>query len=719
MYQPDTKKQIYADMTANLLELKRKQTFEKLENWGYTDEDDYGNVVLPKDFKFEPILDPTYGTFHGNMGWATNYYKMMCQHPVYINPEDAIAGKWMIKFGNTCPKSLFGASPDAKFSYAHLVEEQKLYGITSGIGATAHFAPDYKIGLELGWGGLLAKIRSYPATEFRLAEELVILGIQNWIDRHIARIEELLATAENPVHKENLTEMLACNKWVRDGAPRTFREACQWICWFNMASRIYDRDGAGGQIDALLQPYYDRDVAAGVLDEEDAVYLTSCFLLNDPHYYQLAGPDENGNDQTCKMSYIFLEAAHRMKISANLTVRVHDGLDPELFRTGIRNLLTDRSGCPRFSGDKALVAGFMKNGYSAEIARTRIAVGCHWMAIPGREYTLNDCVKINMAKVFEVAYYEVAESASPSLEALWESFEKHLRKAVLCTAKGLDFHLEHMHENMPELLINLLCYGPIEKNLDASHGGVEFYNMCVDGAGIAVVADSLAAIEQRIVNEKVLTWDACVRATKTNFEGMEGEKIRRMMQASDRYGAGNSLGDKWAVKISRLFSDIVHGQRTPGGRIMIPGLFSWSSTIGFGKQVGATPNGRYAYAPVNHGANPLPGFRKDGAFTAAAKAIASVQSGYGNTAPFQLELNVATSDLEADVERIGAVIKTHCDLGGTLINVNLVDENVIREAHKDPTKFPDLVVRVTGFTAYFISLSPEFRQLVVDRIIGE
>ena len=152
---------------------------------------------------------------------------------------------------------------------------------------------------------------------------------------------------------------------------------------------------------------------------------------------------------------------------------------------------------------------------------------------------------------------------------------------------------------------------------------------------------------------------------------------------------------------------------------MIPGLFSWANTIPFGQAVGATPNGRRSGRPINHGANPNNGFRKDGAFTAAAIAIASVQPGYGNTAPFQLELNDTITNREDAIDNVAAVIQTHFDLGGTLVNINIVDADQILRANENPEAYPNLIVRVTGFTAYFAALSPEFRQLVVDRIISD
>ena len=150
---------------------------------------------------------------------------------------------------------------------------------------------------------------------------------------------------------------------------------------------------------------------------------------------------------------------------------------------------------------------------------------------------------------------------------------------------------------------------------------------------------------------------------------------------------------------------------------MIPGWFTWSNTISLGRSLPATPNGRHAGAPISHGANPDPGFRRDGAPTALAQAIAGVQPGYGNTAPMQLELDPGLLKGEAGVRALSSLLRTHFDLGGTLANVNIIDKQTLLAAYDHPERYPDLVVRVTGFTAYFASLSPSFRKLVIDRIL--
>lgn len=711
----------YAERMERLTARKVAQTAEKQAKLGARDEDDYGLVLPPETFKADlPVRDAT-GQFSGPRAWAANFRWLMENHPLYVDPDDAIAGRWMfmlsrMRLGYRLSRSNFA------FDYSFLEPLQEKYDVTTGIGKDAHFAPDYKIGLGLGWGGLLAKVRaarlkfaSDPvAAELMEAEESAILGVQAWIRRLGGAAADRSMTEEDAERRANLVAMAKSCFAIVEAPPATFRDAVQWIAVFNMASRTYNRDGAGGQLDELLRPYYERDTAAGILTDEDAEFYCFCLLLNDPHYYQLGGPDAEGRDQTSRMSYVILEAAAKLKASCNLTIRVWDGMDRRLYRRGVEILLANRLGYPRFSGDKALVEGFMKNGYSAALARSRIAVGCNWMSMPGLEYTLNDVVKINVAKVFDVAFAE-----SDSLDELEANYRRHFKAAVAVTAEGIDFHLDHQYLNEPELMLNLLSHGPIEKGKDVSHGGATYYNMAIDGAGLAVVADSFGALEQRVAAEKALTFADVKKAVAANFAGEDGERIRQVLAASGRYGHGGTAADRWAVRLTEILDEEIAGHTTPHGFKLIPGWFTWADTIRFGKSVGATPNGRKAGEPISHGANPLPGFRRDGALTAMARAVASVQPGYGNTAPWQLEVDLGLADDPGAVDRLMALMDGHFALGGTLVNINVVDAEKILAAHKDPSKYPDLIVRVTGFTAYFNSLSPAFRELVVKRLIRE
>jgi len=711
---------IYQERIDLLRSRKFAQTREKIEFEGLLDEDDYGRVLPPAN-AWKSIPNHSDGSFYGLDGWKTNFCNMMDTHPVYVDPKDAFAGRW-VYFMSRMRSNKW--NPDYPFD--HLKPDFEKYDIISGIGDDAHFAPDYQLGLSLGWQGILDKIDHFRKintepkhTEFYDAHEKVAKSIQGWISRHIDLIETLIAKETDPALKTNLEEMAETNRNIVSAPPQTLREAIQWIIWYHLASRTYNRDGAGGQIDEMLRPFYEKDRTEGRIDREKAVYLLACFMLNDTIYWQLGGPNKDGVDQTSEISFVILDAADKANCSINLTIRVHDGMNQELFDKSLYYLIKNKNAWPRYSGDKALVEGFMKNGFDAQLARQRIAVGCNWMSLPGLEYTMNDLVKVNMAKVFEVAYQEMMsdKSENPSTFKLWGIYTLHLKKAVQAAAEGIRHQLKFQKYNEPELILNLLSHGPLEKGLDVSDGGAEYYNLAIDGAGLAIVADSFAALEQRIETEQKTTWEEANYHLEGNFEGMEGERIRLLLKNSQHYGQGNSLGDDWAKKLAEAFTDMVRAESNPELKhTFIPGFFSWANTIGFGQHVGATPNGRKSKTPISHGANPCPGFSKDGASLALACAVAQVQPGFGNTAPMQWELDptLATQD---HAKLIGSIIKTHFEMGGTLINVNIMDKNQILDAHQDPEKYPELVVRVTGFTAYFSMLTPEFRQLVVDRIL--
>lgn len=436
-------------------------------------------------------------------------------------------------------------------------------------------------------------------------------------------------------------------------------------------------------------------------------------LLIDPHYYQISGVDENDCDTTNHLSYLILEAADSINIACNLTVRVHENCDRTFLRKAIYYLLKNKNGWPRFCNDKALAEGYMRTGADKKTARARIAVGCNWMAVPGREFPMNDVVKINIAKILDESLKDMRTEPDKSTKRLFEIYNEHLKTAVKVTAAGINLHLDHQWEVTPELVMNLMMYNTLERGEDISQCA-QLYTIGVDGAGLAVVADSFGALETRVENEQVLTWEQVFNSLENNFES---ERVRLILNSAPKYCQGGTVSDLWAKKLTDSWVSAIRAQEMPKGRQLIPGWFSWARTIEYGSKVGATPNGRRAGEPISHGANPNPHFRRDCAATAQSCGIASVQCGYGNTAPLQIEFDPGVNIDNGGVDVVEKFILAHFAQGGTLININILDGDTLTKANEHPEQYPDLVVRVTGFTAYFATLSPQFRQLVVNRFL--
>lgn len=732
----------YADRLKSMRETKIRHTLEKKKQNGYTDLDDFGTVPISDGYEITPWYNSSNGSFYGYDGMSENFCRVINAHEPYVDPMEMLCGRWRDMLVNyrgdvhylpdwlkKRPKimELMKSSTDQwskrwdeqRFPYDELKPLQEKYNIQTGIDGDAHFACDYRIGFELGFGGFLDKIEKYrkinpDKNDFYDAEEKCVRAIIAFIDRHIAKIKEMIPGESRSEILKSLEKMLEVCKNIRLDAPKTFHEACQWAAFFNCASRIYTRDGAGFQLDTLLLPYYENDIKNGILDDDTAKFLIANLLLIDPHYYQISGVDENDSDMTNHLSYLILDAADSINIACNLTVRVHENCDKKFLKRAVYYLIKNKNGWPRFCNDKALCEGYMKTGADKKTARERIAVGCNWMCVPGREFPMNDTVKINIAKVFEVALGELRGEKEKTCERLFEFYEKHLKIAIDTTAKGINLHLDHQWEVTPELIMNLMMKNSLELGEDISRCA-ELYTIGVDGAGLAVVADSFGAMQTRIEDEKMITWDELYEALDSNFSD---ERIRLMLSSSPKYCHGGTVSDEWAVRLTNSWVKNIRAQKMPNGRQLVPGWFSWARTIEYGSKVGPTPNGRKSGEPISHGANPNPHFRSDGAPTAQSNGIASVQCRYGNTAPLQIEFDPHVSADEKGVNTVLALIEGHFKQGGTLININVLDGEKLMEADKNPEAYPDLVVRVTGFTAYFASLSPGFRKLVVDRFLN-
>ncbi len=709
----------YNDYISTLAAWKLEQNRIKIENKGFHNIDDHGYIYWKDPIPFERVSNHENGGSYGVRCVGENFRRWLEVHPVFINPYSALAGAWV----GPVP-GMGGWRPEDKPVHLYPIH-QKYHIYSSGIGACNHLGPDMRIGLESGWGGILEKIRYFRGfnnpvnTDFYDGEEDLILGLQSWIGRHVSLARELAAEEKNLELRQNLLEIADINEWLVDNPPRTFREACQFLAWFQSIDRMWAAGGALGQLDELLRPFYEFDKAAGIHDDDNAIWCIASLFINDTHYSQIAGPAPDGHDLSSPVSYLVLEAVHRLRIPINLALRVHDELDRQLLRRTVEYHLQDGTG-PSFSLSGGLDKGFSRNGFPMPLARMRAKVGCNWTALPGIEYSLQDVTRQCIITPLLISLDELmAEGAVvDSIETIWERYVHHLGISIDTMKEGFDWHMAHHSSNFPEIVLNLFCHGPIERGLDVSEGGVDIVNIAVDGVGLATVADSFAAIEQRVFIEKRLTLGELLEHMKNNFEGVE--RVRLMLRTSERYGAGGSRGDYWAERIAETYSNLVKSTPTKGGYNVIPGLFSHGDVVHLGKRLGATPNGRRAGEMFAHSTNPDPGFSRDGgaAPTSKANAVALTQPGWGNSAPLQLDVDSHLMEEIGGLEALEALILTHNAMGGTLINLNVVSKEQILEAHADPSKYPDLVVRVTGYSAYFHSLSPEYRQQIVDRFLG-
>lgn len=324
-----------------------------------------------------------------------------------------------------------------------------------------------------------------------------------------------------------------------------------------------------------------------------------------------------------------------------------------------------------------------------------------------------------MAMALFHALNDWKEEKEHSMDRLFTLFAGHLNKMITCIKKGYDRRYETAGVYTPEIVLNLFMHGPVERGIDASCGGVDIMNFNIDGIGLATAADSFAAIEQRVVEEKQFSFGRLFELLENDYQ--DGERERLLLKNIERFGTPESRAEYWALKIRDEFVRQCRQSPTPKHHLMIiPGLFSHGDVVMYGKQLPATPNGRKAGEPISHSSEPDPGFAIGlNSFSPVlkARAVAKAQAGYGNSAPLHLDIDLDMLNHAGGVEALVTLIQAHEQMGGTLINLNCLQKETLLAAHERPEDYPDLIVRVTGYSAFFASLSREYRQQIVDRFL--
>ena len=472
--------------------------------------------VISKDVLFNFVtLEPNHpnGDFYGAAAVGRNYRRILENHPVFIDRHSSLAGAYMTNFS-----SYRKTHWKPEHNSANLREAQELYAIVDGIGGLQHMCQDNEIALKLGLSGLLERVRCHGHSnpgkaEFYTALEDVVLGahelgFQNGFRSRQAGKDRRGARGKEQPGRGGANQPGSARETSPGRSGRHASCCSGYSCYLGCTMVVVPWGGLTCS-SCLITRQTNKQ---GRLTDEEAVFHIACLLLRDTAYIQLGGYDESGNDNTNTVSYLVLEAAHRLKAPANIGIAVADDIDEELFRRGVEVILEDKLGYPKFLGMKNMVEGFVRSGYPIEAARQRVYAGCHWHAIPGREYPHMDLMKVNLPRVFEVAFQDMMadEESEKTVPALWGKFSFHLQQCVECVKAGSDVHRAHMHEVFPELAIDLLCYGPIEKGVDASDDSLEYYDYGLDAAGLATVADSFAAIDQRIGRERRMTMEPIV-----------------------------------------------------------------------------------------------------------------------------------------------------------------------------------------------------------------
>ncbi|MBE9521023.1 MAG: hypothetical protein IME97_07830 [Proteobacteria bacterium] len=578
-------------------------------------------------------------------------------------------------------------------------------------------------------------------------------SIVTWANRYAELAREMADKEENPQKKEELLEIAQICDWVPENPPRSFREAVQSVFFAHMAVEI-EQVGCGnsfGYLGQILEPFYQKDKAAGLITEEQAVYLLQMFYIKcqEIGYYfgqefreanssdlgqtiSIGGLTPDGRDATGEVDYLMLDAQIGMKnIQPTFALLYHDNLKEDFLAKAV-DLVRSGLGQPQFMNANVMVQRLLdqyaEDGITIGEARRGAVAGCVTTGVADKtSHNLEGTFCV--AKPLELALNDGKDpltghqigpktGAAESFESYDELYEAFLKQMDY----GNDIGRKHgkigcmlAQENLPLLFRSVLTDGCIENGKDVWAGGAKYNTAVYIANGAVDAANSLAAVKQLVFDEKKLTMAKLKQALEANFEGHG--KIKKMCLNAPKHGNDD---DEMTALVRKVWDDFLKSYHKAGpcymGKKGKPDAYSKSMHNMNGAVMGALPSGREARIALTDGSvSAMPGSDVNGP-TALANSAALAQDATGFTAT-HLNMKFHPSSLEgaAGTRNLLAVVKGFMDKGGSHIQFNSVKAETLKEAQAEPEKHRDLVVRVAGFSAYYTCLDKGVQDEIIKR----
>lgn len=656
-------------------------------------------------------------------------------------------------------------------SYANISDELKKFITETGIISCVHtetgvgeFVPDYggKL-MKEGFRGLEKEVReklaeidpydqfSYNKQKFYEAMLICCETAKLQSERYVKEAERMAAETTDAEEKEHLLKIAERCKRVPYDPPRDFAEAVQFV-WLSQILMWTEENGTSICIerpDQYLYPFYRTDLAEGRITELEAQELIEALYIKMAeiiyfissgsaefyagyqtfHGLTLSGCDMDGNDATNELSYMFLQACMDLRMhSPTLNVRVTENC-PEEFLDKVMDLVKLGTGQPAIYFDETARKLMQNMGACYDDAKTWCIGGCVEPQIPGKTHRWTEGGRYSYANAVEWVllngyskpydYDFGVKTGDPRTFKDFEEFKdavKEQLKVIIQRVTTLAKTAERAHLlYAPKPMQSLVTQGCIESGKDTMNSGA-IYN-CGPGletTGIADLADSLMAIKKFVYDDKVITMDELIHAVETDFA--EDESLRmRLKNGAPKYGNDEDEVDLILKEFVDFSVDETVKYININGRPFANGLVPVSANVPHGKAVWALPSGRKALDTLADGASPYNGCDVKGP-TAVIKSLCKMDP-TRSTCGTLLNMKIAPQllDKPADREKFKALLKAEAALGGYHIQFNVVNNEVLRDAQIHPQDHTDLLVRVAGYSAFFIDLHVDTQNSIIGR----
>ncbi|MFC1928569.1 glycyl radical protein [Chloroflexota bacterium] len=587
---------------------------------------------------------------------------------------------------------------------------------------------------------------------FLQAVIIVCEGAIEFAHRYARLAEEMAEKEKDSGRKKELEKIAGVCGWAPAKPARSFYEALQsfWLAHLCNNLETAFLTETPGRMDQYLYPFYEKDIKEGKMTRQDAAELLGCLWVkfnemssvkeleskeNVPatnlQDVTICGVTREGKDATNELSYMILEVVAQMKTpQPSVYLRYHPQINREIFMKAAEVDVINGSGNPAFVNDGARLLSLTEHGIPLQDAREWAVFGCANAGIPPLTIGGGGMGYTNIAKVFELVLNNGCDPASgkqlglvtgdprtfTSIEQIVAAFKQQLDYIVseLCRAVRLSWHVRSANYSLP--FCSAFLGDCISKGMDAYKGGVRYPQMVTDiqDRGGQNVADSLAAIKKLVFEEKKISMEELLQAISADFEGKED--VRRMLLTAPKYGNDDDYVDDIFNDLSLWFQDRVGKEKNPLGAKLYGARTGAVIHVIFGKRVGALPDGRKAGEPLADGyLSPGQGRDTKGP-TAVIKSASKVNhTENSKSALMNMKFDRKALDSREKLQKFLSLIKTFFDQGGFHIQFNILDRETLLEAKKYPEQYRNLMVRVAGFSAYFVDLAPELQDEIIGR----
>ncbi|AYO31330.1 pyruvate formate-lyase [Biomaibacter acetigenes] len=675
-----------------------------------------GNILNKKHHQYRQDIPPTVFTRFTEELAAANLsdiqraarrlrWVLEMEKPIIMEDEKIV-------FMRTMPKIPEIFTPDEwrEIKKNHYIHE---------LGKVCNISPNYATTIKLGlWTHRNEAIQALEVTEDAKGREFLQAVIDS-IDAVLQLTERYAEEAERVGNKE-VAEIL---RRVPKYGATTFHEALQSfrILHFTLWAS-FNYHNTVGRFDQYMYPYLKADLDAGRLNLDQAFELLEEFFLTfnkDSDLYPgmqqgdngqsmvLGGVDENGNDAYNILSEMCLKASLELKlIDPKINLRVNKKTDLKLYELG--TLLTKQGlGFPQYSNDDVVIPGLLDKGYTLEDARNYVVAACWEFIIPAVGMDIPNIGALSYLRVVEKVIHESLKECK-DFDSLMEQVKKEIQSEVDEEInKFKDIYME------PAPFMSILMDGCIKNARDISHGA-RYNNYGLHGTGLANAADSLAAIKKFVFEEKTVKPEDIINAINENYDGYE-DLWAKLKYEAPKMGNDDDYVDNIAVQLVDMFANSLKDKTNDRGGCYRAGTGSAMYYVWHGKELNASPDGRKKGEFLSANYSPSLNIKTKGPVSIIRSFVKPNLKAAINGGPLTIEIHDTVFRSDENITKVAMLVKTFMDMGGHQLQINTLNKETLLEAQKKPELYRNLIVRVWGWSGYFVELDKEYQDHIIQR----